>query len=65
MPLRNSGSWRRSLEPQHHLSDAILHGWVQEAEGLEFQWTRPEMMPGDLVSILDPNHPNFGANDQQ
>ena len=21
------------------------------------------MMPGDLVSILDPNHPNFGADD--
>ena len=44
--------WRRSLEPQHHLSELNLHGWVQGADGLEIQWTHQEMMPQDLVSIL-------------
>ena len=44
--------WRRSLEPQHHLSKPNLHGWVQGVDGLEFQWTHQEMMPQDLVSIL-------------
>ena len=55
-------NWRRSLDPHHDLSYLILHGWVQGAEGLEFQWIHPEMIPGDLVSLLDPNHINIGAD---
>ena len=44
--------WRKSLEPQHHLSEPNLHGWVQGVDGLEIQWTHQEMMPQYLVSIL-------------
>lgn len=57
--------WRRSLEPHHHLADPLLHGWVQGAEGLEFQWTHEEMMPRDLESILVSNPPNFDYDDTE
>ncbi|KAK3891168.1 hypothetical protein Pcinc_004957 [Petrolisthes cinctipes] len=63
LPIRcynyQAAIWRGLLGPQYHLSDPTLRGWVQGTEGLELQWTHPEMMLQDLVSILVNNPPNI------
>lgn len=41
-----------SLELQHHLPEARLHGLVLGVDGTEFQWTHQEMVSKDLVSTL-------------